>query len=162
MDKRELISLTLDKMLEKFDTSPESFELTETVASYNSPSDTFIFWRPRIELDTHIDLTVNDPHNNSAIILKLCAGGNEIVCYLFSKAPVDNFNSYSVSQADLTMNLKIGFKMLNACHRKFIKLQKKIIKRNISNENRKYLKKLMTIFPDTLDNIIIKSDSDRI
>lgn len=150
MDKRDLVELTIERLLANFETSPESFELKDSGLD-NLYSGVTIVWRPKIQLNNY-DHVVNDPNNNHSVVVILCPNTSRISCYLFLKAPP----TYDGARADYAVSSLELFMRWRSHYRKLRKLVKLIRARDLYRENMQYLSKLSSVFPDTLDKHFLK------
>jgi hypothetical protein len=142
MDKAELVSITLDRLLDHFAISPESFEYNDNV----SPT---VVWRPKIQQG---DLTTNpvyDPNNAHAVVVRWNQLYSAVNCYVFLTAPTDPINS--TEKADSSMSSQRYFEKWRGNYRKLMKLKGLIQARNIQKANLVYLRKLSSVFPDAVD-----------
>jgi len=155
MDKHELIGITIDRLIEHFKDSPESFEYHDSERKPNTSIHPTIFWQPKIQLNdpTHV---VIDPNNNHAVVVNFNPLNNELTCYLFLKAPPNMAGSNGGHSADCIMTSHRWFEKYRSNYRKFKKLRNLIIARDKQKENMNYLRKLASVFPDTYDNDLFK------
>lgn len=151
MDKAELVSLTLDKLMDHFRSTPESFEFHSSELGGRSINPTIV-WQPKVQLND--SYTVQDPNNVHAIVVTYNGMLNSVTCYVFLKAPPDLLKTGIV--ADCVMNSQRFFETWRGNYRKFRRLRDMIRKRDLRKENMHYLRKLATIFPDTLDKHLLK------
>ena len=155
MDKHELVGMTIQQLIEHFKSSPESFEYYDHDRKHNSSTHPTIFWQPKVQLGDYMSTVVQDPNNNHAVVVNFNPLNNELTCYLFMKAP-PNFASLSGGQvADCVMTSARWFERYRGNYRKFIKLKNLIIARDKRKENLTYLKKLSSVFPDTMDTHLL-------
>ena len=152
MDKHELISLTLDRLFDHFKASPESFQYMDSDSSPHKALSPTITWRPRIQLKDSAGTLIDDPNNDHAVILCYNLNLNEFSCYVFLKAPME----WSGSKADSVVTTKRYFHKLSRNYRRFIKLRNLIRTRDQHKDNLRFLNKLSSVFPDTLDDVILK------
>lgn len=146
MDKHELVGLTIDRLLEHFKMSPESFEYLE---SSNHPT---IVWRPKVQLGDYMSTIVEDPNNASAVTVSFNYFVNEMYCNIYVKVP----EKFDGAKPDVSISSRRMFENWRSNYRKFKKLKKMIIARDRYKENMIYLKKLSSVFPDTLDDRLLK------
>jgi hypothetical protein len=150
MDKRELVELTVERLLAFFEKSPESFDLKlPSDASYGGPT---VTWRPRIQLGSYDSNIVDDPNNHHAVVIIYNPNFNELICNLFIKAP----SNLDTARADYSVTSRQTFMKFRSHYRKFKRLIKLIKARDLHRENMTYLSKLSSVFPDTLDKHILK------
>lgn len=153
MTKKELVSITLDKLFNRFRESPECFELIYTpFASQTYGLDFTVMWKPKIQLAGDGEDLVDDPNNQGAVAIKLNESSGEIACYVYNKAP----NSFCSSLADSVILIKMKFIKMRTIRKKIVKLKDLIVKRDEMNDHMKYLKKLSSVFPDVLDRHILE------
>lgn len=151
MTKEELVGITIQQLIEHFYNSPESFEYYDQNRKPASSIQPTIFWQPKIQLGDYLSSVVQDPNNNHAVVINFNPLNNELTCYLFLKAP-PNFASLSGGfPADCVISSRRWFEQYRGNYRKFNKLRKLIVKRDKQLENMNYLKKLSSVFPDTMD-----------
>jgi hypothetical protein len=154
MDKHELVGLTLQKLIEHFKSSPESFEYYDHERKPNQAVQPTIVWQPKVQLNDYLSSVVNDPNNMHAVVVSFNNTLNELTCYLFLKAPT-NLISNQVSVADCVMTSKRAFEKWRSNYRKFKKLRDMIIDRDKKRENLAYLRKLSSVFPDAMDSHLL-------
>lgn len=150
MNKRDLVELTIERLLANFENSPESFELKDSSLD-NLYSGTTVIWRPKIQLNNY-DHVVDDPNNSHSVVIILCPNTSRISCYLFLKTPP----TYDAARADYAVSSLEYFMKWRSHYRKFKKLVKLIKARDLYKENMQYLSKLSSVFPDTLDKHFLK------
>ena len=150
MDKAELIGLTLDRLLEHFKNSPESFEYDDSQRNVNGTINPIILWKPRIQMDPYAPAVI-DPHNNHAVIVVYHEILGQMQCHLLFNAPSD-LKTTSNYKPDCSIITQRWFEKWRSNYRKFCRLRELIISRDLYKENRGYLRKLNSIFPDTLDD----------
>ena len=147
MDKHELVSLTLDKLIDNFQLSPESFEYVDNIA----PT---IVWRPKIELNNSpSSMLIHDPNNAHAIVVMFNTHSNEVVCYIFLNAPADPL--INTGKADCIIGSQRWLEKYRGNYRKLMKLKKLIATRNSQKANLAYVRKLSYIFPDAVDKHLL-------
>ena len=150
MNKYELIGLTMDRLLEHFKLSPESFEFTD---SGYSPRALTIVWQPKVQLNDYMNTVIQDPNNSShGVIVTWNCDINELSCHLFLRAT----SHIKSCTADCSMTSKRWFEKRRKNYKKFERLQSLILQRDRYKENMNYLKKLTSVFPDALDNHFLK------
>ena len=145
MDKAELVGLTLDRLIDHFRASPESFEYSENV----SPT---VLWQPKIQIGDLASNPVHDPNNAHAVVVRWNQHFNSVNCYVFLAAPVDPINS--TEKADSTMSSQRYFEKYRGNYRKLMKLKALIQARNARKAQLIYLRKLSSVFPDAIDDHI--------
>lgn len=146
MEKAELVGLTLDRLLDHFKMSPESFEFHDNI----SPT---VVWRPKIEQGDITSNSIYDPNNAHAVIVTYNPHQNEITCYVFLTAPAEPLNA--TGRADTTMSSKRWFETWRSNYRKLMKLKSLIQSREAKKTNLIYLRKLSCIFPDAVDKHLL-------
>ena len=151
MDKDELISLTLDRLIDRFKSGPECFEFIQTPFSPSNP-DIVITWKPRVEMEPNMVSVIDDPNREGGCAIKYMEPTGEITCAVYSKAPI-NFNH---STPDCLISTRPSFVKWTSNYKKIVKLKNLILKRDQENENKKYLKKLQDVFPDAVDKYLTK------
>lgn len=152
MDKRDLVELTIERLLANFERSPESFDLKDPTLT-GSYGGLTVLWRPRVQLGNYDGSNaIDDPNNNHAVVISINPNTSEINCYLFMKTPTH----YDGAKADYVMSSKQSFMFLRSHYRKLKKLIDLIRKRDLHKENMTYLSKLSSVFPDTLDKHFLK------
>lgn len=152
MEKHELIGLTLDRLIDHFMVSPESFDYADKDTKPASLDPT-ICWQPKIELPGH-NVAVNDPNNTHGVIVVFNESIDEMICYVFLKAPT-NLMTSGCSGADSIMTSRRHFEKWRANYRKFTKLKKLILARSKHRESMDCLKKLSSVFPDAMDKHLL-------
>jgi hypothetical protein len=148
MDKAELIGLTLDRLIEHFRDQPESFEYK---GSESSSGVSGIFWQPKIQSN---DSVVRDPNNHHAVVINWNGMNNTMMCCILLKAPANLSASNSPQVADCVVTVHRWFEKWRGNYRKFCKLRKLIVEREVYLENRGFLSKLTAVFPDSMDEHI--------
>ncbi len=151
MDKYELVGITIQKLIDHFAGSPESFEYYDSERKPNQSMHPTIFWQPKVQLGDYMSTVVQDPNNSHAVVVNFNPLNNELTCYLFLKAP-SNISSIGGHAADCVMSSKRWFERYRGNYRKFKKLRDLIIARDKRKENLTYLKKLSSVFPDSMDS----------
>jgi hypothetical protein len=147
MDKYELINITLQRLIDHFERSPESFEFKDSV----------VIWQPKVALSDQYSIPVNDPNNNHAVAIGFNSCINELKCYLFLKTTYGlSFPNPQLSNADSVMTSSRWFEKWRGNYRKYCKLVKLIQTRDKHKENMEYLRKLTSLFPDAVDDHIFK------
>lgn len=150
MNKHELINLTLKQLIERFRMSPESFEYSGPDVDVSGNSD-YIIWQPKVILSDSDLSTITDPNNNHAIIIQFNHSAAEFSCYIFLNPPPDLKSIYA-AKADCLIHSKRSFEKFRGNYKKFKKLKNMILKKYANKENRSYLKKLSSVFPDIMDD----------
>jgi hypothetical protein len=146
MQNHELIGLTLDKLLTHFRDSPESFEFSDgNTMSHTLPT---IMFRPKVQLSDHSGTLVNDPNNEHAVLVCWNESINTLSCYIFAKAP----STLNTISADINITSGRWFEKWRQNYKKFMLLKELIAERDAYKHNMNYLKKLSSVFPDTLDD----------
>lgn len=149
MEKHELVGITLQRLIYHFKESPESFEFHDGFTmGYTVPT---IIFRPKIQLSDHSSTVVADPNNEHAVVVCFNPNINEISCHIFMKATA----SLNVTTADISISSCRWFEKLRSNYRKFESLRVLIAERDQFKHNRNYLKKLSSVFPDTMDNHLL-------
>lgn len=151
MDRHELVGLTIDRLFDHFRLSPESFEYFDQNRNPSKNCHPTIVWTPKVELNEYTS-AVQDPYNNHAVVVTWNSLTNELVCYIFMKAPID----LNGAKADYVMSSKRWFEKWRRNYRRFRQLGNLIIDREQYKENMTYLRKLSSVFPDTFDDKILK------
>lgn len=146
MDKAELVGLTLDRLIDHFNLSPESFEFFDRTGA---PT---ILWRPKIQLGDLTSNPIYDPNNAHAVVARYNPYDNSVSCFVFLSAPADPINT--TDKADTTMTSKRYFETYRGNYRKLMRLKELVLARNIQKDNLIYLRKLSSVFPDAVDNHI--------
>jgi hypothetical protein len=100
-----------------------------------------------------MNTVVPDSNNNHGVIITWNSNVNELSCHLFIKMPPDINGG---SKADCSMTSKRWFEKYRGNYKKFRVLRDLIIDRERHKENMHYLKKLSSVFPDTLDGHFLK------
>lgn len=152
MDKHELVGLTIQRLLDHFKASPESFEYYDHETKGNASVIPTIVWQPKVQLNDYMSTVLQDPNNNHAVVVTFNHMSEELACYLFMKAPPNLSSSSVVTQADITISSIRWFHKWRANYKKFTKLRDLIQARDRRKHNLNYLKKLSSVFPDTMDN----------
>ena len=155
MGKAYLINMTLSSLLARFKSSPESFEYSglDTDSSIKSGIETIV-WQPKVTLTDHDSTVIQDPNNNHAVIVQFNHHANEMSCYIFLKAP-NNLSSLYQAKSDSSASIGRWFEKLRSPYRKFKKLKKLIMNKNLQRQHNEFLKKLSTVLPDALDKHIL-------
>lgn len=143
MEKHELVGLTLDRLIDHFKVSPESFEFTDN----GSPT---VIWQPKIQLGDLTTNSVNDPHNTHAVVVRYIDINNQMACYLFLSQQAEPASN--IHKADSAIYSSRWFEKYRSNYSKLMKLKKLIEARNAKKANLTYLRKLSSVFPDTLDD----------
>lgn len=151
MDKHELVGITIQQLIEHFKSSPESFEYVDSRTRPNTDRHPTIFWQPKVQLGDYMSTVVQDPNNSHAVVVNWNPLNNELTCYLFLKAPANLAGTSGGQAADCVMSSKRWFEKWRGNYRKFNKLKDLIMERDKRKENLTYLKKLSSVFPDTMD-----------
>lgn len=155
MDKHELVKLTIQKLIDHFKSSPESFEFHDQDRNPNRAVHPTIYWQPRVQLNDYMSTVIQDPNNCHAVVVNFNPLNNELTCYLFLKAPPNLYSSTGGTVADCTMSSRRWFEKWRGSYRKFTQLRDLIIARDKRKENMNYLKKLSSVFPDAMDRDIL-------
>jgi hypothetical protein len=150
MHKHELVSLTLDRLIDRFKSSPEYFDSDR---SPNRSCQPLIVWQPKVQLTDYMETIINDPNNCHAVTILFNPLINEITCHIFLKAPPD-ISSHFGHKADCIVSSRRWFERYRGNYKKFIELKKCIIARDTHKDNISYLKKLSSVFLDSLDDHI--------
>lgn len=146
MENHELIGITLDRLLAHFKESSESFEFNDgNTMSHTLPT---ITYRPKIQLSEHTTYSVPDPNNEHAVMVCWNETTNTMSCHIFAKAP-PNLNPVL---ADIQIQCSRYFEKWRSNYKKFNELRELIADRDAYKHNMNYLKKLQSVFPDTLDD----------
>jgi hypothetical protein len=150
MTKDDLLSITLDQLLDAFKRTPECFELMDREIDPNmSLIGPTIKWSFKLDLDGMI---IPDPNNAArTIIISYNDMGKQLSCHIFFRE-VNAANQAIMADAQATA--KYAFPILSSSYRKFHKLRNKLIRRHRDKENDRFLRKLQSIFPTTFDNDI--------
>jgi hypothetical protein len=156
MKKHELIELTLEQLIESFKTSPESFEYEDQDYSpHKMCANPTIIWQPKFELRDNQGSIVTDPHQKEkTVIVSFNPNTGEMSCYIFNKA-VNNLSSFAGIAADAAILSVRNFSKWRSDYRKFSKLSRLIKAKDRTKESDKFLRKLCSVFPGTLDKHIL-------
>ena len=146
MDNAELVGLTLDRLIDHFKLSPESFDFSGGVTH---PT---VLWRPKVQLDDLNNHSIRDPNNAHAVIVRWNPHFSQVVCYVFLVAPEYPLNA--IDKADSTISSQRYFESWRSNYRKLLKLKRLIEEREAYRANMAYLRKLSSIFPDAVDSHI--------
>lgn len=156
MTKTEIISLTLDELLDKFTQSPESFEHTDTInvaylsADLNSE---FILWQTKIISG---DDLIEDPTSQQrTIVVYYNSKEGYIKIYLYNNTGIGHYAIAPGSKYDAVVESKKFFKRFGKNARKFNRLKKMITEYKENKEAHEFLKKMSTTFPALLDQFIL-------
>ncbi len=151
MDKRELVELTIERLLANFERSPESFDLR--IAPSGDLGGATITWRPRIKsLDSYDSNVVDDPNNTHAVVVTVSSITRQVNCYLFIKSRY----VLDESKADHSVSCCESFMYFRSYYRKLKKLVELIQERDARTESMTYLTKLSSVFPDSFDGVLLK------
>jgi hypothetical protein len=153
MNRYELVGMTIQNMIDRFKTSPESFTFCDSQSKHNRCVYPTIVWQPRIQLSDN-SAAVMDPNNNSAVVIVFNTFANDLSCYVFLKAPI-NPTTWVPHMADSVAVSDRWFEKLRGNYRKFKKLRNLVRVRDRNMENLLYLNKLSSVFPDTLDSHLL-------
>ena len=155
MHKHELVGITLQHLMEHFRTSPESFEYLDHNSKPMYANDCII-WQPKVQLGDIMSTTVDDPNNGHAVVVMFNDLTNELTCYIFLKAP-PNLTSMSnpAYPADCVVTSRRRFEKWRNNYKMFSALKDLILIRNKRKESMTYLKKLSSVFPDTMDTHLL-------
>lgn len=145
MDKAELVSLTLDRLIDHFKLSPESFDFTDN----GCPT---VVWQPKIQLDDLTSNSIYDPNNAHAVVVRWNTHFKHVTCYIFLSAPVNPVNC--IDKADSTISSQRWFEYYRGNYRKLMRLKDLIQDREAYKANLIYLRRLSSVFPDALDDHI--------
>jgi hypothetical protein len=157
MEKHEIISLTLDQLIERFHLSPESFDYEDPSTPNKMLVNPIIIWQPKFDLGNSV---VPDPNNEQkTVIITYSELTSEMSCYIFASTQISLSNLMNTvsnaSKTDAVISYKLGvFASFRVNHRKFMKLKKLIQNRERMKENDNFMKKLCKVFPGTLDDHI--------
>lgn len=155
MNKNELMLLVIKQLLEQVDVCPECFDLEcDEVSQHKTYSGTTIVWRPRIESDGEI---MNDPISGvtNTIILYYNKSIHTLSCHIFLK-DIGSLPTMNM-QSDASMEIAMWWpKEFYKPYRKFNKLKKALIQHHKRKENNKFFSKLMSVFPTSLDDKLLK------
>jgi hypothetical protein len=153
MDKSELMGLTLDMLIAKFEESPESFEFLGQ-GHLNEATHPTIIWQPKIQLSDLDSTLVNDPNNASAIMVTFNHVFNEMQCHVFIRAPITTYGS----KADSSIKVCRWFEKWRRNYRKFKKLKQLILNRYKHQEDMEFARHLSSVFPDALDRHLFRNN----
>jgi hypothetical protein len=153
MQKHELVGITIQHLIEHFKSSPESFEYYDQDRRPHTSMHPTIFWQPKVQLGDPSSSIVQDPNNSHAVVVSF--HNNELTCWVFLKAPLNLQSSSACQAADCVMTSSRPFEKWRGNYRKFKQLRKLILARDKYIENLTYLRKLSTVFPDTMDSHLL-------
>jgi len=145
MNKAELVNLTLDNLIEHFKVSPESFEFSESVGP------TIVF-KPKIQLGDLTTDVVHDPNNSHVVVVRWNSFYKHVACYVFITATKDPLGA--LGKADVSTQSQRWLEKYRGNYKKLMLLIDLVKDRDNQKANLIYLRKLSTIFPDTMDNHI--------
>jgi hypothetical protein len=152
MTKEELVGITLKKLIDHFRSSPESFDYVDSErrpAEVHYPT---IFWQPKVQLNDYMSTVIQDPNNTHAVAVCFNPSENSVTCYVFLKAPSNLASSSAAVGADCVTTSCRWFEKWRGNYRKFERLRNLIVERDKHKENLNYLKKLSSVFPDSMDD----------
>ena len=148
--------MTIKQLIEHFKSSPESFEYYDQELRPNTLSQPTIIWQPKVQLGDYMSTIVHDPNNTHAVVVNYNTFSNELTCYIFLKAPANLPTISSATlQADCVISSKRPFERWRGNYRKFASLRNMIMANYKRKENMVYLKKLSSVFPDTMDTHLL-------
>lgn len=152
MTKSEIISTTLDELLERALSNPEAFEyIKDYNISHYSGGDETIIWRTMVNSGGQL---INDPtmqQKTIVIIFDSTMGSIKIKMY---NQCIESNITLNNTYAEAEVESKKIFKVFRNNYRKFSKLRKLILNAKTHKEAREFLKKLSTTFPSVLDKHI--------
>ncbi len=156
MKKWELIGLTLEQLLERQRQNPESFEYSDKsypiVGGGGQPT---IYWQPKLTIKSD-SRTISDPNESQkAVIITFNDFTNQLICYIHSAITTTGIKALESKHADASMVDDRNFIKYRANWRKFQQLANAIKEHDRTKENERYLKKLFSIFPGTLDKHLL-------
>lgn len=154
MSKSEIISLTLDQLLDRYDKTPESFEyvgddskVTNKVKLYMDN----IIWQTKIPSGSGL---MDDPLNEpKTIVVTYSDVEKSLTVRIFNKT-FETLSAIEGQRCDAHMEYRNYFMPLRANYRKYLKLKQKIFQYQQREEAKSFLRKLSNIFPTALDSHI--------
>jgi hypothetical protein len=152
MTKSEIISTTLDALLDRHSSSPESFEYIKghDYSVYKSGDETII-WRTIVDSNNQ---TIYDPTSQQrTIVVIFDSEQSSIIVKMYNQCSMSR-SALDGVQPDAIVESKQYFKALRSDYRKFRKLRQLISKHKEHKEAKDFLKKLSTAFPSALDKHI--------
>lgn len=154
MTKADILSITLDQLIGRFETNPESFDYVgcdlEKKSSLKFDNDSVI-WQTKIESNSEI--IVDPTSQQRTIVVNYSIIEKALKVYIYN-CTFESVGSIYQVKADACIEHKAYFIRFTRNFRKFNKLKNLILAREEHNEARSFLKKLSSTFPDTLDNHI--------
>lgn len=152
MTKEELLNITLDQLLDAFHNAPECLELYDKdIEAQLNTTGPIIKWSFKINMNGRI---IDDPNNTAkTIVVNYNTITKSMHCNIYLR-DINPLSYQSLSDADV--HVVYGIPYLHKSYRKFYKLRAKLLKRHRNKENDKYLNKLMSVFPATFDDGLLK------
>lgn len=146
MTKSEIISNTLDQLIDKFHVAPDGFELVDS--EFNK----YIAWQTKVDLN---DKLVQDPSAyQRTVVITWSAAEKSITVRIYNSTFV-NFHFLDNQKPDGLIEVARPFERYRSNYNKFIKLQKLIEERNELNKTKEFINKISSVFPTILDHFII-------
>jgi hypothetical protein len=152
MTKSEIISTTLDALIDRFQSSPESFEYIEDYNHfrYSNGGETII-WKTIVDSNNQ---TIYDPTSQQrTIIVVFDPEQSSIIVKIYNQCGMTRSALDGVIP-DAIVESKQYFKPLRSEYSKFRRLRQLILKHKEHKEAKDFLKKLSTAFPSALDRHI--------
>lgn len=146
MSKSEIISNTLDQLIDKFHTSPDAFECID------SEINKFITWQTKVDLS---DKLVQDPSAYQRSIIVTWSPTEKLLSVRIYNSTFTNFHFLENQKPDGLLEVSRPFEKYRSNYKKFVKLQKLIEEKDEHNRTKEFINKISSVFPTILDHFII-------
>ncbi len=157
MDKSEIISTTLDELLEKFHSNPEAFQYMNSESStrpnwWTPPCLETISWQTKVSIE---DKLTADPTSYQRSILVTYTQIDQSMTVRIYNQTFDKLSFIEQTPADGTIHSKKLFKRYRKNYRKFVELRKLIAAQKEKKDTKEFITKLSSVFPAMLDHFIL-------
>lgn len=146
MTKSDIMSNSLDQLIEKFHSSPESFEYVD---GGNSES---VMWQTKINLS---DNMISDPTAYQRTILVTWSSYDKTLALRIYNETFDSFTKIDDKRSDAKLSLSRPFEKYRSNYKKFRTLIKLTQEQREHKKTKEFLTKLSSVFPTILDHFIL-------
>lgn len=151
MDKWEIIEITLDQLIRRWNSDKESF-VTDTNDKPTRHNELYVAWEPD---DGSCSLT-NDKVKKG-VLVAYSKGARSFTCRVYHVTM--NMGTRNVITED-SLSATKKLPQIRSLYRKFMCFREDIRQHEINKSSGRYLDNLCTMLPDTLDRYILGSDNE--
>lgn len=144
MSKSDIMSNSLDQLIDKFNSSPEAFDLVDKGAG--------VMWQTKIPLS---DNMIVDPAASQRSVLITWSSFEKALCLRIYNKTFDTASELEAAICDAKLELNRPLEKYRRNYRKFKTLTALVKKQREHNKTKEFLTKLSSVFPTVLDHFLL-------